>query len=449
MARQRNTFQLGLVIVLGVGLAVFGLMFISSRSFEVRDAIVVRVPHDENVPRLKPGVPIICGPQQVGTVVEVTMVEAVSDLNPAITDFLYFEVRGEVNQSLGLREDCRIAVEGSLLGDQGMLRIEDRGTSATPVSADTPIIARSEGLSSTIDMISRELDSNNPEGLLSQVKSQLDPNAPLSLIAKVHRSIDHINEMTGNLRMAADPKRQDGVLAKVNRIMEHLDNVAFALEQEMQSDNSDVLLGKVHTSLDRLDLALGEVVGILKDNRPGLYAAVENIEGITKQVNAEMLPAIEAQLDTSDESALLSKLHVALDRVNTSLVDINVVSKDARVITTLGRHQVVALIDNAKEASDHLKAAAKTLREKPWKLIHKPSEQEAKEAYVLDAVRGFANASESLDDAVAQLTVVLENQGGEIPNDDPALLQAQERLKQTLEQFGKAEQKLWEQLAIE
>ncbi len=449
MAGQRNTFQLGLVIIIGVGLTVFGLMFVSTRTFEERTPIVVRIPHNENVPRLKPGVPIICGPQKVGTVTGVRMVESVSDMDPTVQDFLYFEVRGEVNQSLGLREDCRISVEGSLLGDQGMLRIEDRGTSATPISADSPIIARSEGLSTTLDMISRELDSGNPDGILSQVKSQLDPNAPISLIAKVHRSIDHINAMTNNLSMAADPGSENGVLSRLNNIMDHLDSVSFALDQELHRGDGDVLLGKVHSGLDRLDLALSEVVGILQDNRPGIYATISNIEDVAEKVNTGILPTIESQLDTTDEAALLSKLHLALDRVNASLDDMNVISGKVRTVTTVGQHQAVAMIDNFKEASDHLKSVARTLREKPWKLIHKPDEKDTREAYVLDAVRGFANASETLDGALAQLTAVLEDQEGDVRSDEPSLVQARERLERAIEQFGAAEQKLWSQLEFE
>ncbi len=449
MAHQRNTFTLGLVIIVGVGLAVFGVVFIGSRSFESRDAIVVRVPHNENVPQLKKGAAIVCGPQTVGTVTGVAIVEAASLDDPTIQDFLYFEVSGMVNQSVGLRSDCRIGVEGSLLGGQGLLRIEDRGTSANPASANTPIIAHSEGISTAIEKLSDELDSSNPRSLLSTVKGQLDPQSPMSLIAKIHRSIDHINEMTGNLKMAVDPSSSNGVLTKVDRIMTHLDNVTHALEVQMQRGNGDVLIDKVHAGLDRLDTALVEVVGILQDNRPGVFAAVANIEGIAKQVNDEMLPAIESQLDPTNEDGLLSKLHVAMSRMNTSLADINVVSRDVRSVMTLSRHQIVALIDNGKEASDHLKAAAKTLREKPWKLIHKPTDQEAKEAYVLDAVRGFASASESLDDAMAQLNAALEDQDGDVPADHPALVQAREKLQQTLAQFGEAEQKLWSQLELE
>ena len=138
MPTERNAFRLGLMAIVVFGLLFGTLMFIGGASFEQRSEIVVWVAHDQKLPRVKVGAPIICGPQQVGSVTGVSMVEAPAESDPAVEDFLYFEFRGRVNTSLDLRADCRIVVEGPLLGENGQLTIENRGTSSSPATALFP-----------------------------------------------------------------------------------------------------------------------------------------------------------------------------------------------------------------------------------------------------------------------------------------------------------------------
>ena len=106
------------------------------------------------------------------------------------------------------------------------------------------------------------------------------------------------------------------------------------------------------------------------------------------------------------------------------------------------------MIENIKQASDHLRAVAKDLRRHPWRLIHKPDAAESKEAHVFDAVREFAEASAKLDDTLGRLQALLASRPGGDSRQDPTLLAMRDKLKNSLEQFRAAEEALWSQLDV-
>lgn len=448
MPTERNAFRLGLMAIVVFVLLFGSLMFIGGTSFEQREEIVVWIAHDQKLPRVKVGAPIICGPQQVGSVIGVSMIEAPAEDNPAVTDFLYFEFRGRVNTSLGLRADCRIVVEGPLLGENGQLTIENRGTSSSPATPDTPIYARAAGFASELAMITAEFDQQDPHSLLSQIKSQMDPAMPRSMVAKLHRSLDDLNAMSGHLSQAVDPTRREGLLAKIDSVLNHLNAVTAALRDEFEAGNEEALLAKAHGGLDLLDQGLAAIVEMVAENRPGITSTVEHIEHAAVVLDQEIVGPVADELDRDRAESLLTKLHESFDQLGESLADVGVAAEKARSVAVLSHDRLVTLIDNAKEASAHIKALTKDLRRAPWRLIHKPTDAETKEAAILGATREFAEASAYLDDSIKQLESLADVKGGQVLQDDPTLMAARERLEAALSKFGGAEEALWELLDV-
>jgi ABC-type transporter Mla subunit MlaD len=446
MPRERNAFKLGLMMIVSAALAFGALIFVGSRSFEDRTPIVVRLAHEDGVPMIKAGVPIICGPQVVGTVTSVTMTEADAPHDPSIHDYLYFEIRGEVNRSLELRRDCTIAVEGALLGGQGQLRIENRGTSPVLLTAATPILAKTTGFAATLSMLSEQLDVNQRGSLISQIKMQLDPSLPLSIIAKVHKSADDINAITENIKRTVDPTRETAIVAKLSKILDHVNALTASLSAEFASGNNDVLLGKLNRSLDLLEKALSDVAGVIHASGPDIQSTIGHVKHISRGLDEQIIPTVVAEMDRSNTKSILAKFHAAADRVNTSLGDLNVVSGDIRKIVTFSKRDIQTLIANATQASAHLNGALKDLRRNPWRLLHKAEVTEVKQALVFDAVREFSEASARLDKSVADLGVLLETSETPIPANDPTLTEIRQRIKATLEHFDATERALWEQL---
>lgn len=448
MPRDRNAFQLGLMVIVVLALFATAVVYIGGGSFEEREPIVVRIAHDLKVPRIKPGAPIICGPQQVGTVSLVKLVEAPSQKEPEILDFLYFEIHGQVNKSLALRSDCRIVVEGPLLGDNGQLTIENRGTSAERLSADQPVYARIAGFASELALITGEFDERDSNSLLSRIKRQLDPQWPASVVSKVHKSLDDLNAMSKNLSESVDPTRQGALIVKIDSILDHLNTLTATLSAQMEPGQEQAMMTKLHRGLDQFDRALTSIVATIEENRPGIRESVASIERATGDFDRQVMPAITAELERSDPKSLLARVHAAFDEIDSSLADIVVTAGKTRNIATLSEHRIVQLISNVKEASDHLKAVSKDLRRNPWRLIHKPEEAESKQAYVLDAVREFAEASAHLDDTMTQLEALSNSTGLGGSDQGDALLEIHDALQTTMKRFTEAEEALWAQLDV-
>ncbi|NOT02373.1 MAG: hypothetical protein HOP29_17340 [Phycisphaerales bacterium] len=448
MPQERNAFRLGLMTIVVVVLLFTAVMFIGGRRFDAVDPIVVRVRHDLKVPRIKPGAPIICGPQQVGLVNEVTTIEGESPDDPAVKDFLFFEFHGEVNQSLGLRSDCRIVVEGQILGDQGQLVVESRGLSPERISPEKPVSADASGFASDVAMITQEFDRTDPTSLISRVRTQLDAGSAGSIMAKVHGILDNLQFMTLHLQRVVDPSRREALTARLSDILEDVHQMTTVLRGQLEPGDEHMILAKLHRTLDALDKAMAAAVETVTENREDIRSTVGDVREMASTLNKSIIPALERELSPDSGDSLLTKVHNALDEVNAALDDVSVVAAKGKRVATLSADRLVATVDNAKEATGHLKAVAKDIRSAPWRLIHQPGEIESKQAYVFAAVREFSDASGSLDDSLTQLRVMLEANPGEIAGDHPSLIAVRDQLKAAFERFTDAEQALWTQLEV-
>ncbi len=449
MQQKQDAFKLGLTVIVAFALFFAGVIFIAGKSFEPREPIVVRVAHDQDVPRIKTGAAIVCGPRQVGSVTGVRLVEAPARDASGPKDFLYFEITGEVNSSLGLRSDCTITIVGPLLGDNGQLRVVNRGTLSTGVSATEPIYAEATGLFADLANITTEFDAQNPESLLARIKTQLNPEIPHSLVAKVHVSMTHVNAMTANLKRSVDPAESNALINKVDSILTHMNEITAALNAETTPGQEHTLVAKVHQGLDHVDQALLELIGTIADNREAIRNTVGGIEHVVAELDQSVMPAIKAELDLAQTQSLLSQARAAITEINRTLRDVGIVADKARRIVTLSEPRVLIAIDNAKEASAHLKALSKDLRRAPWRLIHEPDEIESRQAHLFDAVREFTEASALLDESARRLDALREANRDGIPADDPLLVTIREKLGATLQRFDAAEKTLWEQLDVE
>ncbi len=449
MPRPRETFGLGLTVIVVAALLFAALVFFGGRSFEPTVPLRVLVRHDLETPRLNTGAPIVCGPQQVGSVKSITLVERPLPDGPADQDYLFFEVSGEVLESVDLRADCRVAVQGQILGNQGQLVIKNRGNSSERVSAGDPVFAEASGFASDVSMITRQFNEEDPDSLISQVKSQLDASSPRSAVAKIHDVLDNLKTSARHLRENLDPQKDEAVIAKIQSILGHVEDFAVSLDRQLDPEDEKTALAKVHHNLDLLDSALAGVNAVIDENRDGIKNTISATDSAANRIDDTILPRIERELDADDSDRLIGKLHDAIDELKHTVAGVNDVVQRAQHVTARSEERVVGLIRNAEEASHHLKAMAKNLRRYPWRLIHRPDDEQVREAYLFDAVREFADASASLDASLAQLKALHEASTDEVPVSDETFKEAREELNAALERFSAAEEALWSQLGIE
>jgi uncharacterized protein YPO0396 len=117
-------------------------------------------------------------------------------------------------------------------------------------------------------------------------------------------------------------------------------------------------------------------------------------------------------------------------------------------VVVLNEDRLNQLMLNLNETAVHLKSAGKDLRRNPWRLFYRPSLEETKQLNIFDAAREFAEAASRLDDSATQLSALMKSHDGTVPADDPDLAKIRERLKQTFEDYTRAEEALWKQLDV-
>jgi len=423
MPRKRDTFKLGIAVIAMAFLLVACLLFIGGGGLFVseRGVLIVRFRPGGSMPEISEGSVVTYFGQKVGTVVKSEIVDDRDVKDSTTADQPFLEVQIVLYEDLGLREDCTVVASGPPLGGIGMLEILDRGSSTKALEPSQPIYGQVAGFQAALDMITRELDGSNAEGLVSLIKVQLDAEDEHSLVVKIHKSLADINALTASLARELD-REQDGVF-----------------------------LAKIHTSVDLINRSLSEVADLVERNRSKIDSTIASAERATGTLDMGVMNVLarELELDSDPEVTLLTKVHDALTGMNESLADLNVVTDGAKEIVVLNKDRISEVVENITTASRHLKRGIRDLELHPWKLIFQPSVGEKRELHMLNVAREFAEAAANLEDSTSRLRSLLDVHEGRMRSDDPSLAEIRARLLETARKFGEAEQALWAELKVE
>jgi hypothetical protein len=311
------------------------------------------------------------------------------------------------------------------------------------MEAGTPIQGlRPQSLAATIGTLSQRLFA--PEGLVDKVERLVDPSVEGSLVQKILASMADINAVTGELRTQLSAAEQQSVMAKLHAIIDDVGVLTASLREQLSRSRSATLVDKVHVVLDRIADGLAEVNALVRDNREPLTRTVAHVEGVSRQLDEQMVARLMAELNRDDPTSMLGKLHVSMDRVNQSLDDVRTVAATGRQIALLSRPAIERTIANAKDMSEQLRAASGEILLAPWKLLYRPSPRETQEMTIFEAARTFAEAAVYLDDAAARLEAALAaSPSGQPPDGATEIAQVRDALRQAFERFRKAEDFLY------
>ncbi|MCH8963841.1 MAG: hypothetical protein IIB58_02685 [Planctomycetes bacterium] len=422
MPRKRDTFKLGIAVMVMAFLLLACLLFIGGGLFVTEQGIlIVRFRPGGSMPEISEGSVVTYFGQKVGLVVKAVIVEDRDAEDSTIAGQPFLEVQVGLYEDLGLREDCTIVASGPPLGGIGMLEILNRGRSPKLLQASQPIYGEVAGFQAALDMITHELDESNPDGLVSLIKVQLDAEDERSLVVKIHKSLADINIVTASLA------------------------------RELDREQDDVFLAKVHTSVDLINRSLSVVADLVEQNRSKIDNTIASAERATGKLDTGVMDVLarELELDSDPEVTLLTKVHDAFTGLNESLADLNVVTDGAKEIVVLNKDRISEVVENLTTASRHLERGIHDLELHPWKLIFEPSVGEKRELHMLNVAREFAEAAADLDDSTSRLRSLLDVHEGRMRSDDPALAKIRARLLETVRKFGEAEQALWAELKVE
>ena len=298
------------------------LLFIAGRGILRADTrpLTVRMLAGQGLPEIGAGSKVTCFGRPVGEVEHTTFQTGADPDQPDAPGLQYLEIHANILAEIDLRADCEVVVSGPPLGGIGMIEIIDRGVAPEHLADDQIILAKPVGLQSTLAMMSEELDSGNPTGLMSMVKNQIDPSQQRSLMFKVHTSLNDINRMTASLARELDASRDNALLDRLN------DDLASVGE------------------------LLNEVLGMVRENRPRVESTLESADNVLQRVDREIIAALADELDLDREASLLAQTHRAFERLDASLADVNTMTAEGREIVIVNRDQIDELVQNATQA---------------------------------------------------------------------------------------------------
>ncbi len=445
MPAERNAFKLGLAMILFFVLFIVVLGYLAPKGGGDLP-LCVRFPHTHFVTKLQPGAQVTCGGLPVGSIEKVELRTAKNEVSGY--DELFTIITCRVQSSLGLRKDCDIRPAEALLGGMGELIIKDRGL-GEPLKANDIIdgvtVASIDDLK---DSLAGQLNADDPSSLLALIQAQLKGEDPKSAIGRVLAILDDLQAVSRSIRNEFAPEEKQALLAKLHSILGNVNELTHSLRMELDRSSDQAAITKINDILNSLNQALRTAAEMLDYNRDPINETIKHVRATTEILEGQIISQIARQLDPTEAAGLLAKVHVALDRLNGSLKDIQDISATGRKVIVLNAERFNQIIGNFKETSDHLKATSKELRRNPWRLLYQPTLAEAEQANLYDSATAFAEAATRLDDAIERLQALHQNGGGTLAADDRQLTEIIEHLRNTFTRFHQVETALWQQLKI-
>lgn len=449
MVREHNEFKVGLTVAVVLILFVAVLAFIGQWDslFSKTRTVHVRFDHTDGVQNLRAKDPIRVGGVNVGRVTKIWLSTDSIQVNGKEEQELFVHVLGEIPENILLYEDAQVSVGAKIVGEGGTLEVLDTGRRGKELTADQVL----EGVppanfTELAVRVSRELDSQDPGSLLSQIKSQLDTSNASSLLSKLHKTMNDLNAISAVVRTQLDEDQKTSLLAKIQTTMDNINATTGALRGEMDKSDSAAAIVRVHQVLDNLNVSMASARKILEVSQPKIVSTVTHVENTARRIDEDISVKLAKELDKNEMGSLLAQLHGSLTSAQAGMDNLKALTQTGKEVLVLNRDNVQSVIDNFAETSAHLKATAKEVRRNPWRLLYKPDQHEREYANLLESARAFSDAAGALDQANTKMkTMISMNPQGFDPNDSQMRL-IRDQVQKAFCEFEQAQKKLWEML---
>jgi len=443
VSHERNNVRAGLFVLVGGCLTVAVVLVLADldRFFSSRQTVTARFHLSDGLKGLKEGAPVTIGDVPAGTVTDIEDVPAPEEAGRLQAKDVRFTIPAKyqlydnaeielVVPPLGSGTRLNIRSFGQDLADAEQTETgrERRGSSWAYESGEvipggiapsqlTQQFAKDLGIR---DQQRRQIQSiiENVQTLTDAVAGE--PEKVQQIIANVHELSQTLNEDTPAI--LADVKEATGDLKAVTA------KVRDRSEDWMQ--RIDGLTEKAESAVSRLDRLVEENGPVLTEALASARRTTDNIEQLSEEASG---PWAKRLRDT------LSNAENAVDNIRT-------VTEQVRTMVTAQRPVLERTIANARLVSDQLKLAAIEVRRAPWRLLHKPDQQELETDNLYDAARSFALAASALDSTTSSLEALMEQHAQKLDENDPNLKAMLDNLHQTFEQLSEAERTFWEQM---
>lgn len=236
-----------------------------------------------------------------------------------------------------------------------------------------------------------------------------------------------LGEMTPDLKNAVHDVRTV-TLPKVNTAVDDAHRLIAHVDSKI-----DPVVAHYNVVTERAGETLTNARDVLGDTKVDIRGTMKHLNSATGTIS-DKLPAVMEQVHVA-----LEKVQTTLDGARGALADVKRITETGKSLIVGNRGKLESMISSLKLTSDNLKAASIEIRRSPWRLLYKPSENEMANLNLYDAARQFADGADNLTDAAAALRDAMQ---------DGSLNKAQvQKLSQQLDDsfanFKQVEDKLW------
>ena len=451
MRGEHNELKVGITVTIALALFVIVLIFIGqwSNIFAKTKRLHIRFDHRYGVQGLRVKDPVRVGGLNVGRVKKIWLEWDTIKGNANPQKRLFVHVLAEIPAGIILYKDCKVSIGTKFVGEGGTLDIIDTGSKGKPISQDYVIDGQPPAsFAQLTQVLSAQLDENNPSSLISQIKSQLNPENANSLVAKIHQILDNLSVVSIRIKTQLDEKQKASLMAKIHQAIDKVDATTAAIRKEMDAGITDSTLARIHLALDNLNASLSSARKMIEQTQPKVVSTVTHIENTSKRIDKDISMRLANEMDKNNKDSLMAKLHQALDNANASMTNLKTMTQTGKELLVINKDNLQAMIDNLAETASHLKATAKELRRHPWRLLYKPDQPEREYANLMESARAFSDAAATLKQANTKLVQLAKLHPKGIDPNDPELQKIREQIKKTFCNFEQAQKKLWNLLKM-
>ncbi len=398
LERSRNNVRAGIFVTSAIVLAVMTIIVLTDAWKKVTqptDTYTVTFEISEGVKNLKKGSEVRVGGVQLGRVKEVA-----PRMSPDSV-LTHIDVVFTLDSQYTLYSDAKIVVTPALIGGDSKLDIYFVGTPEKPVEG--PIAAQETG-----------------SGTLAALFGPGDA-------AKASTVIDDASVFMKDLRASGADVR--GLVGRIR----NEDWPRWASSVDTVTTWATRATGEIDQVLADGRGFIADARAVITDNRPGIDSTIENVQlssadvrDVTERIRAQTMDKIENLFDSGQKGvdsavAVLEKLDRDYDLWSEDLSD---------------------TLASARLTGQQLKLGAIEIRRSPWKLLYRPERTELDHEFLYEAARSFAMAASDLKAASAATERLAANHGAALASDPATMAKINEYLRDSLDRYEKAQQRL-------
>ena len=393
--------------------------------FEPKQMLRIRF---DAAPNIKTGGPVLLAGHPVGRISDIQLKEVHRAVEQHADIKCYVvEVVAELPQRYKVYQNARVTISQALVGQSALINVENVGYGT--LVKDYLTGEQESAFAGAADELGiGEDQKKDVSEILENIRA---------VTADIRKDLPEIISKlkTTSVNLVEVSEKAKGTVKRVDTVLdENRDDLKAAVSSarevtENVKKKADAILENLKDATAKLKDTSANLGAIVQENRPDIRKTVTHAKSV---------------MEKADSSAddILSNVKAASAGLKAGIEDFKVVASNAKAIMETNRKRIATTMQNFHETSTHLKALAKDVRRAPWRLFATPDKEEVESLNLYDAARAFAATASDLDSITDTLQVMMEAkaEGFEVPQD--VFEEMLKRLRETYEQYGKAENAL-------